>query len=200
MVNSQPPTESPCWLVSFRTVAINLSMCCTVLFYPGRRGENLRVLFGITLFLSGALLFLVEPMFAKMALPRLGGTPAVWNVCMVSYQALLLAGYAYSHEVAKRFTSRRTALLQVGITLAAFFALPIRLPDLLSSPLNQSPTLWLLMLLAVGMGLPFLVLSTYSSLLQTFTQAPLARLSMTPTLFIAPTIWEVCSACSLTPC
>lgn len=107
-------------------------------------------------------------MFAKMALPQLGGTPAVWNVCMVSYQALLLAGYTYSHAVAKRFTPRRTALLQVGIILVAFLALPIRLPDLSSSPLKQSPTLWLLMLLAVGMGLPFLVLSTYSSLLQTW--------------------------------
>jgi len=104
-------------------------------------------LFSATLFLSGALLFMVEPMFAKMALPKLGGTPAVWNVCMVFYQAVLLAGYAYSHEVAKRFTPRRTALLQVGILLTAFFALPIRLPEILSSPLKQSPVFWLLMLL-----------------------------------------------------
>jgi len=111
---------------------------------------------------------MVEPMFAKMALPKLGGTPAVWNVCMVFYQAVLLAGYAYSHEVAKRFTPRRTALLQVGILLTAFFALPIRLPEILSSPLKQSPVLWLLMLLIVGVGLPFLVLSTYSSILQTW--------------------------------
>ena len=75
MVYSRPPGESPFWLVWFRTVAINLSMCCTVLFCPGRRGKNLRVLFGLTLFLSGALLFLAEPMFARMALPQLGGTP-----------------------------------------------------------------------------------------------------------------------------
>ncbi len=125
-------------------------------------------LFGLTLFLSGALLFLVEPMFAKMALPKLGGTPAVWNVCMMTYQALLLAGYAYSHEVAKRFIPRRTALLQVGLVLAAFFALPIRLPEILGSSLRQSPVVWLLMLLIVGVGLPFLVLSTYSSILQTW--------------------------------
>jgi spermidine synthase len=123
-------------------------------------------LFAVTLFLSGALLFFVEPMFAKMAMPKLGGTPAVWNVCMVFYQALLLAGYAYSHELAKRLTPRRTAILQLAIVLAAFFALPIRLPEL--SPLTNSPTLWLLMLLALGMGLPFLVLSTFSSTLQTW--------------------------------
>lgn len=133
---------------------------------PG--GKVLLFLFGLTLFLSGALLFLVEPMFAKMALPKLGGTPAVWNVCMVTYQALLLAGYAYSHEVAKRFKPRFTALLQVGIVLAVFYVLPIRLPEILSSPLKQSPVLWLLMLLIVGAGLPFLVLSTYSSILQSW--------------------------------
>jgi len=125
-------------------------------------------LFGLTLFLSGALLFVVEPMFAKMALPKLGGTPAVWNVCLVTYQALLLAGYAYSHEVAKRFIPRRTALMQVGLVLAAFFALPIRLPDMLASSWRQSPVIWLLMLLIVGVGLPFLVLSTYSAILQTW--------------------------------
>ncbi len=125
-------------------------------------------LYGLTLFLSGALLFLVEPMFAKMALPKLGGTPAVWNVCMVFYQALLLAGYAYSHELAKRLTPRRTALLQMGMVIAAFFTLPIRLPELQSSPFKENPTLWLLTLLTVGMGLPFLVLSTYSSTLQTW--------------------------------
>jgi spermidine synthase len=125
-------------------------------------------LFGLTLFLSGALLFVVEPMFAKMALPKLGGTPAVWNVCLVTYQALLLAGYAYSHQVAKRLIPRRTALIQVGLVLAAFFALPIRLPEMLGSSARYGPVVWLLMLLIVGVGLPFLVLSTYSSILQTW--------------------------------
>ena len=92
----------------------------------------------------------------------------MWNVCMVFYQALLLAGYAFSHELAKRFKPRRTALLQVAIVLAGFFALPIRLPEILSSPFKGSPTIWLLTLLIVGLGLPFLVLSTYSSTLQTW--------------------------------
>jgi len=128
----------------------------------------LLVLFGLTLFLAGALLFVVEPMFAKMVLPKLGGTPAVWNVCMVFYQALLLAGYVYAHEITKRFGLRRTALLQIGIVSVALFALPIRLPQILHSPLNQNPTVWLLALLAVGMGLPFLVLTTYNSTLQTW--------------------------------
>jgi hypothetical protein len=74
-------------LPAARGAAIRPALSCRCL---GRK--KLRLLFGLTLFLSGALLFLVEPMFAKMALPKLGGTPAVWNVCMVFYQALLLAG------------------------------------------------------------------------------------------------------------
>src|SRR5512143_1148484 len=104
----------------------------------------LRVLFGLTLFLAGALLFVVEPMFAKMVMPKLGGTPAVWNVCMVFYQALLLAGYVYAHEVTKRVALRRTVLLQTGIVAAALFVLPIRLPQILQSSLNQNPMVWLL--------------------------------------------------------
>jgi spermidine synthase len=130
--------------------------------------KSIRGLFAATLFLSGALLFVVEPMFAKMALPKLGGTPAVWNVCMVCYQALLLAGYSFSHALAKRFSPRRTSLLQMGLVLAVFFALPIRLPEILNSPLKSNPTFWLLMLVISGLGLPFFVLSTYSSILQTW--------------------------------
>ncbi len=137
-------------------------------------------------------------MFAKMALPKLGGAPAVWNVCMVSYQALLLAGYAYSHEVAKRFTPRRTALLQMGIVLTALFALPIRLPQMLSSPLSHSPVLLVVMLLIVGVGLPFLFLLRIVQFCKHGMQALLARASMTLTSFIAPAIWEVRSAYSVT--
>ena len=56
-------------------------------------------LFGVTMFVSATLLFLVQPMVGKMVLPLLGGTPAVWNTCMVFFQALLLAGYYYAHKV-----------------------------------------------------------------------------------------------------
>ena len=59
------------------------------------------VLFGATLFLSALLLFSVQPLFAKMVLPRLGGTPAVWSVAMVFFQAMLLAGYAYAHAIVR---------------------------------------------------------------------------------------------------
>src|ERR1700751_1953044 len=130
------------------------------------QGRVLLALFSLTLFLSSPLLFVLEPMFAKMALPKLGGTPAVWNVCMVFYQAVLLAGYAYAHELAKRSTARRTALLQLILFFAALFALPIQLPQTLSPASTLSPTLRLLALAAVGVGVPFFVLATYSSTLQ----------------------------------
>lgn len=146
-------------------------------------------LFAFTLFLSGALLFVVEPMFAKMALPQLGGTPAVWNVCLVTYQGLLLAGYAYSHAITKRLAPRRTSLLQMGLALTAFLVLPIRLPEMMNSPLRHSPAIWLVGLLIVGLGLPFLVLSTYSSILQAWhASTPFSNLRDPYTLYSASNV------------
>ena len=70
------------------------------------------VLFAVTLFVGATLLFLVQPMIAKMILPKLGGTPAVWNTCMVFFQAALLAGYSYAHATTAWLGVRRQALLQ----------------------------------------------------------------------------------------
>ena len=67
------------------------------------------LLFTCTLFLSSSLLFLVQPMMAKMILPLLGGTPAVWNTCMVFFQAALLGGYLYAHAGTQRFGPRGMA-------------------------------------------------------------------------------------------
>ena len=63
--------------------------------------------FAISLFVSALLLFLVQPMIGKMILPQLGGTPAVWNTCMVFFQAALLAGYGYTHTVSTYLPVRR---------------------------------------------------------------------------------------------
>jgi len=78
-----------------------------------RRGSvRLPVLvFTVTLFLSAFLLFSIQPMVGKMVLPRLGGTPAVWNTCMVFFQAVLLAGYGYAHLMTRWLGSRRQASL-----------------------------------------------------------------------------------------
>jgi len=86
------------------------------------------VLWSATIFLSAFLLFLVQPMMAKMILPMLGGTPAVWNTCMLFYQATLLAGYAYVHLMTSRLEPRRQMLLHLGLLMLPLLMLPIGLP------------------------------------------------------------------------
>src|ERR1700680_2704755 len=81
--------------------------------------------FAVTLFVSSALLFLVQPMFAKMVLPLLGGSPAVWIWCMLFFQAALLAGYAYAHVAPNWLGVRRHALFHLALLLAPLPLLPI---------------------------------------------------------------------------
>src|SRR5262245_28257168 len=81
-----------------------------------------------TIFLSALRLFSVQPMFAKMVLPVLGGAPAVWAVSMCFFQALLLLGYAYAHLVDQYAPSRLALPLHLGVLALALFALPISLP------------------------------------------------------------------------
>src|SRR5438128_5356853 len=81
--------------------------------------------YAVTLFVSASLLFLVQPMVGKMILPLLGGTPAVWNTCMVFFQAALLAGYAYAHWSTTWLGSRRQALVHLGFLFVPLLFLPI---------------------------------------------------------------------------
>ncbi|HLJ94945.1 MAG TPA: fused MFS/spermidine synthase [Gemmataceae bacterium] len=124
------------------------------------------LLFAITLFLSATLLFLIQPMIAKMVLPSLGGTPAVWNTCMVFFQAGLLAGYAYSHASTGWLTTRRQVLVHVVLLFLPFAVFPISVAHGWGPPGDANPIPWLLALLLVSAGLPFFVLSTSAPLLQ----------------------------------
>ena len=83
--------------------------------------------FVAALFTSAALLFWVQPMVARMLLPFLGGTPTVWNTCMVFFQAILLAGYAYAHFLTTRFSVRVQAFVHLALLLVTVIALPIGL-------------------------------------------------------------------------
>src|SRR5260221_10398716 len=74
--------------------------------------------FALTLFVSATLLFLVQPMVGKMILPLLGGTPAVWNTCMVFFQALLLAGYYYAHKTTTKMPTGRQVAVHMAVLLA----------------------------------------------------------------------------------
>ncbi|HUI96974.1 MAG TPA: fused MFS/spermidine synthase [Xanthobacteraceae bacterium] len=122
--------------------------------------------FTAAVFLSALLLFAVEPMFARMVLPTLGGSPSVWSVAMVFFQAMLLAGYAYAH-VLMRARVRTVPLAVHGVLLiAAGLSLPIAVATGWGDPPERFEALWLLGLFAASIGLPFLALSANTSLLQ----------------------------------
>jgi hypothetical protein len=125
----------------------------------------LPLLFAVTLFVSAFLLFLVQPMIGKMILPLLGGTPAVWNTCMVFFQAALLAGYAYTHTVSTRLPVRRQLVLQAAILVLPFLFLPFAV-GAWEPPTESNPVFAVLWLLALMVGIPFFVVATSAPLLQ----------------------------------
>lgn len=126
--------------------------------------------FTITIFLGAALLFMVQPMAAKLVLPLLGGSPSVWNTCMVFFQALLLAGYAYAHWSVRVLGLRRQVLLHLAVVAApavlwCFGWPPLGKPG--AGPAEgQGPVVWLLGSLVVTVGPAFFVLSTCGTLMQ----------------------------------
>jgi spermidine synthase len=126
------------------------------------------VLFSITLFLSAALSFAVEPMIGKMVLPLLGGVPAVWNTCMVFFQATLLLGYAYAHWSMRWIGTRFHTLSHLGLMLLPALVLPINIsPKMIGSlPGEANPVPWLLAFLTLTAGLPLVVVSATAPLLQ----------------------------------
>jgi hypothetical protein len=129
----------------------------------------LAIVFCISMFLSAALLFVVEPMLAKMMLPMLGGTPAVWNTCLVFFQATLLVGYLYAHASLK-WLGRRTQIAVHGalvlLPLLLVGLLPLHLPSGWDPPIQSNPVGWVFALLFVSVGLPFFVLASNTPIMQ----------------------------------
>ncbi|HEX4278539.1 MAG TPA: hypothetical protein VHZ74_24455, partial [Bryobacteraceae bacterium] len=122
--------------------------------------------FAASMFASAGLLFLVEPMLARMLLPLLGGSPAVWNTCMVFFQAALLVGYLYAHA-SMRWLGRRTQVaIHVALVAAALLVLPLAIAPGKAPPAQESPVLWILGMLAATVGLPFVALSAGTPVLQ----------------------------------
>ncbi|MCK5897780.1 MAG: fused MFS/spermidine synthase, partial [Methylococcales bacterium] len=91
--------------------------------------------------------------------------PAVWNTCMVFYQTVLFLGYLYAHGISTRLAQNRQLQIHAGVIVISFLALPLALPEL-SPPTETNPTLWLMWVLLLAIGLPFFVVSTTSTLLQ----------------------------------
>lgn len=129
-------------------------------------GSATLALYTLTMFTSATLLFLVQPMFARMVLPLLGGSAAVWNTAMVFYQVTLLAGYLYAHATTRWLPLRFQVGLHAVVLLLPLLVLPIAVPGGWSPPTEGNPIPWLLALLGVAVGLPFFVVSTSSPLLQ----------------------------------
>ena len=129
------------------------------------------LLFTVTLFVSSALLFAVQPMFAKMVLPRLGGTPATWITCLLFFQSALLAGYAYAHWSTSWLGPRRQPLVHGVLLLAALAVLPVAVPSGWTPGTEGAPVGWLLALLVVSVGLPFFVVASTAPLLQRWFSA-----------------------------
>jgi hypothetical protein len=134
----------------------------------GLARDNAAVLwvFSATLFLSALLLFSVQPIFAKIVLPKLGGSPSVWAVSMCFFQAVLLAGYCYAHALNRLLAPALAPLVHLMLLGAAVLALPFGLPAFGDTPPAGDAYLWLVAVLAVGVGLPFFAVSANAPLLQ----------------------------------
>ena len=124
------------------------------------------VLYGAASFLGAALLFLIQPMLAKLVLPSFGGSPMVWNTCALFFQVLLLAGYLYVHLSTRRLGPRRQPWAHLALLLVPLLALPVALPGDTAPDAGSEPALWLLRVLLVAIGLPFVLLATTGPLLQ----------------------------------
>lgn len=122
--------------------------------------------FTATLFLSALLLFSVQPMFAKMVLPKLGGSPSVWAVSMCFFQAVLLAGYCYAHVMSRFLPQRLIPFAHLAVIALAMLALPIGLSESRVEPPAGDAYGWLIVTLALGVGLPFFAVSANAPLLQ----------------------------------
>jgi hypothetical protein len=124
--------------------------------------------YAVTIFLSAFLLFQVQPIIAKMILPWFGGSSAVWSTCMLFFQAVLLFGYLYAHWLHQRLAGRKQALTHILVLAASLAALPILPNPAWRTAAAANPSLRILALLAVTVGLPYFLLASTSPLLQSW--------------------------------
>jgi hypothetical protein len=132
----------------------------------GSRNRLVLVVYTAAIFSSALLLFSVQPLFTKMVLPRLGGSPAVWSVAMVFFQSLLLAGYAYAHYLMTIKNRAIPIVIHLCLLVAAVLTLPLSIASGWGEPPNSGYAFWLLGLFAVSIGLPFFALAANNPMLQ----------------------------------
>src|SRR5262249_43226348 len=134
--------------------------------------------FVAAIILSASLLFMVQPMFTKLVLPRFGGAPSVWSVAIVFFQTALLAGYAYAHWLTRYAPGRLSVAAHLTVMIAAVFVLPLSIAAGWDRPPESGQALWLIGLFTASIGLPFFALAANSPLLQAWfarTDHPAAR-------------------------
>jgi hypothetical protein len=158
-------------IVALVLIAIPLALLGYCIL-EAKRGSisGVLVYFSFSLFASAFLLFMVQPMIGKLILPRLGGTPQVWNTCVMFFQTVLLLGYGYTHNLTNKLPLRRQLAVHSGMLL-----LPVIVLLMFGRPFNigsfgalggGNPIFQTLGLLAMIVGIPFLIVSTTSPLLQ----------------------------------
>jgi SAM-dependent methyltransferase len=123
-------------------------------------------LFALAVFVSASLIFVVQPMLARMILPRLGGSSMVWNTCLVFFQAALLAGYFYADLLQRIASLHRQMIVHLAVLGVGALALPLRISGLLGDPWVSAPAIWLVLSLALSIGAPFAALSATAPLIQ----------------------------------
>jgi spermidine synthase len=131
------------------------------------RGDGMGAgLFAVAVFFSAALVFTVEPMAAKLILPRLGGSSAVWNTSLAFFQCALLLGYGYAHLLQRIGSVRRQTVIHLAVLAAAALMLPLHISGLLGDPALHAPALWTFGVLTLSLGAPFAALSATAPLIQ----------------------------------
>jgi hypothetical protein len=130
------------------------------------RNRLILVVYTAAIFTSALLLFSVQPLFTKMVLPRLGGSPAVWSVAMVFFQSLLLGGYAYAHYLMQLRNRIVPVAVHLALLVVALLTLPLSIANGWGEPPTSGYAFWLLGLFAVSIGLPFFALAANNPLLQ----------------------------------
>jgi hypothetical protein len=130
------------------------------------RNRLVLIVYTAAIFVSALLLFSVQPLFTKMVLPRLGGSPAVWSVAMVFFQSLLLGGYAYAHYLMQIRNRMIPVAVHLVLLVIALLTLPLSIASGWGEPPTSGYAFWLLGLFAVSIGLPFFALAANNPLLQ----------------------------------
>ncbi len=152
---------------------------------PARGSALLTALFATTSLVGAGLLFVVQPMIARLVLPSYGGSASVWSTSSLLFQVVLLLGYVYAHASTQRLGPRRQPPLHLVILLLPLMALPVMLPSDAAPSADASPVLWLLRTLLLTIGLPFAVIATTGPLLQRWYSWTAGRRSEDPYFLFA---------------